>query len=239
MKQIDFNALIHSVSYWFCYQDRIGRGFMIQESSIKYPVADYLTGIGIPLVQIKLEFLHPELENRRIDLVTTDQPTVNSGYKILNAFEFKLAKDGTHEKSEKERIFNDLMRMYLMNTKQGSSSYFMIVGKHNDYINFFRNLTNAPAKNNRQDIPDEAEGFYTEWFSFKRNSTKTFSIASPTNDEYKAIYKNFFDTYEGKTGVSKLSLPKPNELTTRCVAFSSLVRDTPNPYVGGIWKIEA
>jgi hypothetical protein len=62
MKQIDFNSLIHTVSYWLCYQDRIGRGFMIQESSIKFPIAEYLTGIGIPLGQTKLEFPHPNLK---------------------------------------------------------------------------------------------------------------------------------------------------------------------------------
>ena len=57
--------------------------------------------------------------------------------------------------------------MYLMSSNQNSASYFIIVGKHNDYLQFFRNISNAPAKNNRQEIPDDAEGFYTEWFSFK------------------------------------------------------------------------
>jgi hypothetical protein len=35
MKQVDFNALTHSVTYWLSYQDKIGRGFMIQESALK------------------------------------------------------------------------------------------------------------------------------------------------------------------------------------------------------------
>jgi hypothetical protein len=236
MKQIDFNALVHSVSYWLCYQDRIGRAFMIQEASIKYPVADYLTGIAIPLVQIELEFVHPELKNRRIDLVTSDKTISQSNFNIVTAFEFKIAKEATQGTPEKQRIFNDLMRMYLMNSKQNSKSYFMIVGKHNDYLNFFRNISNSTAKNNRQDIPDDAEGFYTEWFNFNRNQSKTFDIANPTTNEYGDIYKNFIDTYEEKKGQPKLTLP--SSLTTVCIAFSSLIRDTPNPYVGGIWEIK-
>jgi len=235
MKQIDFNSLIHSVSYWLCYQDRIGRGFMIQESSIKFPVADYLTGIGIPLDQTKLEFPHPNLKYRRIDLVTSDRPFEFTDFKILNAFEFKIAKEATQETPEKQRIFNDLIRMYLMSSNQNSASYFMIVGKHNDYLQFFRNISNAPAKNKRQEIPDDAEGFYTEWFSFKRNVSKTFNIETPATEEYKTIYKNFLDEYKSKKGQPDLELPKT--LTTKCIAFSSLIRDTPNPYVGGIWQI--
>lgn len=236
MKQLDFNALTHSVTYWLSYQDKIGRGFMIQESSLKYPVADYLTGIGIPLVEIQLEFLHPELKNRRIDLITTDKPLDIQNYKILKAVEFKMVHEITKDTAEKERIFNDLMRMYLMCTKHDSSSYFMIFGKHGDYIRYFRNITDNLPKNNRQDIPDESEGFYNEWFGFKKNEVKTFSIEKPSNEEYRAIYHNFLKTYEPRTGEPQLNLPK--QLTTKCISFSPLIRDTPNPYVGGIWEIE-
>jgi hypothetical protein len=182
MKQVDFNAITHSVTYWLSYQDKTGRGFMIQESALKYPVADYLTGIGIPLVEIQLEFLHPELKNRRIDVVTTDNPTDISDYQILTAFEFKMVQVTT------------------------------------------------------KDIPDEPEGFYTEWFGFRKNEIRTFSIKNPTNGEYGDIYHNFLETYEARPGKPALTLP--NQMTTKCFTFSPLIRDTPNPYVGGIWKIE-
>ncbi len=235
MKQIDFNSLIHSVSYLLCYQDKIGRDFMITESSIKFPVADYLTGIGTPLVQIELEYPHPELENKRIDLVTTDKETHLSDCKIVNAFEFKIVKTETKYKAEKQRIFNDLMRMYLMNVRQNVTSYFMIVGKYNDYMSCFRNITDFPAKNKTQEIPD-ADGFYTEWFSFKNLQTKVFNLDNPKNDEYKDIYQNFIDTYEEKNSHSKLILP--NKLKTVCKGLSALSKYTPNPYVGGLWEIQ-
>ena len=236
MKQVDFNALTHSVTYWLSYQDKIGRGFMIQESALKYPVADYLTGIGIPLVEIQLEFLHPELKNRRIDVVTTDNPTDIADYKILTAFEFKMVQVTTKDITEKTRVFNDLMRMYLVASKHFSESYFMIFGKHGDYIKYFRNITDKNPKNNRQDIPDEPEGFYTEWFGFRKNEIRTFNIENPTHGEYGDIYHNFLETYEARPGKPTLTLPK--QMTTKCIAFSPLIRDAPSPYVGGIWKIE-
>ena len=55
---IDFDKLLHSVTYWLSYQERIGRSFMIQESSLKYPVADYLTGTGLSVELIDLEYPH-------------------------------------------------------------------------------------------------------------------------------------------------------------------------------------
>ena len=237
MKQIDFDALVHSVSYWLSYQDRIGRAFMIQESSIKFPVADYLTGIGVPLAQITLEFLHPDLKNKRIDLVTTDKPTITPDFSVKSAFEFKIAKEETKSKIEKQRIFNDLMRMYLMSSQQNTKSYFMIVGRHSDYLQFFRNITKSNPKNKTQNIPDDAEGFYTEWFDFNRKASKTFSIDPTLNTEYGNIYKEFLETYEEAENKPQLTLPKT--LTTVCIAFVSLIRDTPHPYVGGIWEIKS
>ena len=140
MSNIDFEKLIHAITYWMSYQERIGRNFMIQESSLKYPVADYLTGLGIPIENIDLEFSHPELKNRRIDLVTTDVPQSNKAFKIENAIEFKIASSKTNYDPEKERIFNDLMRMYLMNQRKNVSSYFVICGQQKDFIQYFRSL---------------------------------------------------------------------------------------------------
>src|SRR6478735_4438258 len=100
MTNIDFNKLIHSVTYYLSYQDRIGRKFMIDESSLKYPVADYLTGLEIPLTNIKLEFSHPNLKKRQIDLVTTDK----SKTKAETAYEFKISRENTKYLPEQKRI---------------------------------------------------------------------------------------------------------------------------------------
>ncbi len=62
MISIDFVSLLHSITYYLSYQDKIGRDFMVSESSLKYPVADYLTGLEMPLAQIQLEFPHPHLK---------------------------------------------------------------------------------------------------------------------------------------------------------------------------------
>jgi len=121
MIAVDFNKLLYAVSYWLSYQDKIGRNFMINESSLKYPVADYLTGLRLPVKEIKLEFPHPKLLNRRIDLVTVNPENEN---KIENSFEFKIAQPNTKYDAEQKRIFNDLMRTYLISKHYKGSGFF-------------------------------------------------------------------------------------------------------------------
>ncbi|MGV3464971.1 MAG: hypothetical protein ACO1OT_06740 [Heyndrickxia sp.] len=109
---------------------------MIRESSLKYPLADYLTSLNIPISDIQLEFPHPALKKRQVDLVTTG--TDND--EIKTAFEFKIPYSYTKYEAEQKRIFNDLMRLYLLNKYKASSCYFIIVGKQNDFIPFFRSI---------------------------------------------------------------------------------------------------
>ena len=69
MIEIDFSKLILSVTYYLSYQDKIGRSFMVDESSLKYPVADYLTSLEMPLANIQLEFSHPDLWRRHHSVI--------------------------------------------------------------------------------------------------------------------------------------------------------------------------
>ncbi len=236
MISIDFNKLIHSVTYYLSYQDRIGRDFMINESSLKYPVADYLTGLEMPLANIQLEFSHPTLKKRQLDLITTD----NSKKKIENVFEFKMAKPETRYEPEQKRIFNDLMRLHLI-TKANVSCYFIMVGTAEEFLQCFRST--MPKKLSVQTIDKDdlplPNGFYTEWFKFNVNDEKTFDVKdvkTVLEDDYDKIYKAFLRDYRPKKRGESLVLP--DKITTKCIAISALSREFPTPYVGGIWEIK-
>lgn len=231
MNSIDFDKLIHSATYFLSYQDKIGKTFMIDESSLKYPIAEYLTSLEMPLANIQLEFPHPDLKKRSIDLVTTD----NLKKKIENVFEFKISKQATKYESEHKRIFNDLMRLHLMEKSNGSSCYFLIVGTQSDFIQYFRSVvTKRPTKNNK-DLPIP-EGIYTEWFKFKKGDAQTFDVKNASNKEYEKIYEAFITKYKAKKIGAILELP--DKIKTTCIDISPLSREFPTPYVGGIWKVE-
>jgi hypothetical protein len=229
MNLIDFNKLVHSATYYLSYQDKIGRSFMVDESSLKYPVADYLTSLEIPLANIQLEFSHPDLKKRSIDLVTTD----NTKKKIQNVFEFKISKQATKYEPEQKRIFNDLMRLYLIAKSNGSTCYFLIAGTQSDFIQYFRSIATIRPITNSKDLPIP-EGFYTEWFKFKAGDEQTFDVKNVTDNSYEKIYKAFIKDYKPKG--DKLELP--DKLKTKCIAISALSREFPTPYVGGIWQVE-
>ncbi len=228
--KIDFNRLIHSATYYLCYQDRIGRDFMMDESSLKYPIADYLTSLEIPMSSIRLEFEHPTLFNRSIDLVTVD----NTG-KIERAFEFKIAKLNTKYNSEKQRIFNDLLRLWLIADSNNVPCYFLIAGTQVDFIQYFRSIVSQRPTTNSKDLP-KPQGFYTEWFQFKKDEEKEFHVRGIPGNEYEKNYKEFIETYKPKDRGSALGLPE--KIKTTCVEISPLSREFPTPYVGGIWKVE-
>ncbi len=231
MNSIDFSKLIHSATYYLSYQDKIGRSFMIDESSLKYPVADYLTSLEIPLANIQLEFSHPDLKKRNIDLVTTD----SSKKKIENVFEFKISKQSTKYEPEQKRIFNDLMRLYLMGKSNGSTCYFLIAGTQVDFIQYFRSIVATRPKTNSKDLP-LPEGFYTEWFKFKAGDEQSFDVNNATGTAYEKIYKAFIKDYKAKKKGDKLELP--DKLKTKCISISALSREFPTPYVGAIWQVE-
>lgn len=231
MIQIEYNQLIHSVTYYLSYQDKIGRSFMINESSLKYPVADYLTGLEIPLTQIQLEYSHPELKKRQIDLITTD----SSKNKVERAFEFKISRQNTKYDAEQKRIFNDLMRLYLLSKSDDVVGYFVIAGKQTDFIQFFRSIVTTPPSGNSKDLPPPL-GFYTEWFEFKPNHSKTFAVNIAPDNEYKKVYNAFLSDYKPREDGGVLTLP--DRITTKCLAISAISREYPTPYVGGIWQVE-
>lgn len=227
---MDYNKLIHAATYFLSYQDRIGRAFMVNESSLKYPVADYLTSLSIPINQIKLEYPHPTLKRRQIDLIIYNRLEKN----IERAFEFKLSSPTTKYDTEQKRIFNDLMRLHLLSSSCQGHTYLIIAGTETEFIQNFRSIPTSRPNGNIKELPPP-QGFYTEWFNFSKNASVTFEVKNASNPLYAEIYNNFLTEYLPNDGNT---LELPNTITTTCLAISALSRDFPTPYVGGIWKIE-
>jgi hypothetical protein len=209
---------------------------MLNESSLKYPIADYLTSLEMPLAQIQLEYNHPHLQKRSVDLIALDQPkTKTNTPKIELAFEFKISKEETRYEPEQKRIFNDLMRLHLIAKSTNANCFFLISGTHKDFIQHFRSIVSTRPVESKNTLPDP-EGIYTEWFKFKVGEIKEFDVKNMTENKYATIYQAFLKDYKPKKKGDKFELPE--KIKTKCVAISALSREFPTPYVGGIWKVE-
>ncbi|MEH1009422.1 hypothetical protein VDP25_16915 [Winogradskyella sp. ECml5-4] len=233
LKNINFSSLINSVSYWLCFQEKIGRKFMINESSLKYPIADFFTNHHFPVDNIELEFNHPIFKKRSIDIVLKEKNEL----KIV--FELKIASYSTSQKKEKKRIFNDLMRLYVLTNKDNIKTYFIISGYYEDFLTYFRSIENRKElaqSNSLDDNIKEPSGFYTKWFSFKKEEETIIDIEKEKEVEYRTVYDNFYKEYKIKKDVD-FTEKLPQKITTKCVDVSPLSTESPLPYLTAIWEI--
>lgn len=211
-----------AIEHWLGFQDKIGRSFMMNEDALKYPLADYLVNDGsIDINSINLEKPHPNFSNRLVDVSVFD----STSKALNNVFELKLAKSTTRNQSEKQRIFNDLIRLHLANIVTGDKCYFIITGKS---INFQRDF---------RDYPNTGTSFYKKWFSFVKGQSLTFNVSTETNADYLSIYQTFVTKYSGSyQGTGGAALTLPNQITTKC-EFITGFKATLVPYMTGIWSV--
>jgi hypothetical protein len=212
-----------AIEHWLGFQDKIGRSFMMNEDALKYPLSDYLVNDGgIDIKSVDLEYPHPNFSSRLVDLAIYD----SNKKQLNNLFELKLAKPSTRNKSERQRIFNDLIRLHLANSFTAKKCYFIITGKSSNFQLHFKNFQHITKKD-----------FYKKWFAFANGQSVTFDVAAETDTNYEPIYKKFKTDYEGNfqaAGTTALQLPK--QITTTC-EFITGFKASIVPYMTGVWSV--
>ena len=238
-KDLNVSQLATAVMWWLSYTSAVGRNYVLGEGSIKFPTSEYLERSTVD--EIALEYSHPIFSRKRFDLFFKNK----NNEKIV--FEFKYIKGGSTRKSdEKQRIFNDLMRLYF-SLDTDHKAYFLICGNQNDFItNFQRIITNIEdfiIPKTKDSLPKIIipEGFYTKWFSFDNNSPDTEIDLSNSEKEYKGIYDLFFEEYEiPHREKMKEKMQRPDKINTKLVFLSGNIEQPTvffQPAKIGIWEI--
>lgn len=240
-KDINISQLATAVMWWLSYTAAIGRDYVLSESAIKFPVAEYLERSTTD--KIKLEYGHPKLSLKRFDLffkTTLDE----------NVVEFKYIKNGsTRDSDEKQRVFNDLMRLHLF-LETNHKGYFLICGSQREFISDFQTLLLKPKGGNTFITPQQnsstprvikASGFYADWFSFDSANPKKVIDLKNSKDPYLDIYKNFYDEHKDPyLKATKKALQMPDKFATNLVFLSGDIAQTVGlfqPSKIGIWEI--
>jgi hypothetical protein len=238
-KDVNVNQLATAVMWWLSYTSAVGRNYVLSEGSIKFPASEYLERSTVD--EIELEYGHPELSRKRFDLFFRK----NSIEKT--AFEFKYIKNGsTRTQDEKQRVFNDLMRVHLF-LDTDHKAYLLICGNQSDFIKDFQKIipskTQFITPRTQGSLPATivSEGFYTKWFSFDSNLPDTQIDLDDTVKEYKEIYDLFFKEYaDPHKTKAKTDLLRPSKIKTSLVFISGNV-DQPTslfqPAKIGIWEV--
>ena len=232
------------------YQLKIGRGTLLHEASLRYPIADTLTAGDINIKCVVLEKLHPFFKSKKMDLalfsVPVDKPDRSDNFKYISEFyEFKLAKYSTSEEKgvEHQRVLNDVLRLGYCNKWGGKDAYMMMCGEFDDFRTYFvghmDKVPNISDKKvtvvNTRTITDtwDSKGLYADWFGFSLNE-----IREPEFDDTDKKWglSVFNDTY-------KIRYPKKHDyskvikIRTTCMAIT-LPDENTRTHAAGIWKIE-
>lgn len=234
------------IEYWFRFHQIVGKGDLLNEDSIKYPLIEYLIADGNDsLKNIKLEDTHPIFTSREVDLISKHD-TGKYNYVI----EFKLASKFTMKPHERQRIFNDIARLYFVNDKHSVDTYFIVAGKTIDFLSEFRSVIGyTPGKRGRKKKGTDKSkltllnptGFFSDkWLSFDLTTPdKTISIEGETESAYSSHYENFKTDYL-VGDQAKLQLPKT--IKTKLEYITDIKEgDTYGniPAMVGIWKVYA
>ena len=235
MKTFKVPFLASSVIHWMNYVSAVGRNYIINESTIKIPVTEYLEVTGI---SPELEFGHPSFKQRRMDLKFKD-----SYANIDYAVEFKYVKgDSTRDLAERKRVFNDLMRLhFFLDTDR--KGYFLICGIQEDFKLSFENLDLTPgyvSPKSKTAKKIKPSSFYSLWFSFDELSPIKKIELGNLDLNYKKVYDAFMDEYEEpyqeQTGTI---LVRPIEIQTKLIFLSqeSTATNIPQTFKIGIWEV--
>lgn len=242
-KEVSVSQMASAVMWWMSYTSAIGRDYVLSEGAIKFPVSEYLERSDT--VKIKLEHGHPKFSRKRLDLLF--KKSVNES----TAIEFKYIKNGsTRTQDEKQRIFNDLMRLYTLDIDH--KGLFLICGNQSDFVKDFQSILAKPKTADDQvyilpryysALPTtiQSEGFYTKWFSFDANNPEKEIDLTTTEQEYKDIYDMFFKEYSGPhKAKTHTELVRPDKIKTRLEFLSGHLQQLTGlfqPAKIGIWEV--
>lgn len=147
---------------------------------------------------VELEMQLDEYHKRHMDFHFKRNDNADEFY-----MELKYASYYTSTNKEKQRIFNDLMRLAFYSGEEDKYCYFIMCGSYDDFIHKFvfepddENKVNARKKSNK-DINNKCtkqyNRIYSKWFSFDLEKPgKDISRKSKISKDYIDCYNSNYD----------------------------------------------
>ena len=195
-------SLSRTIQSWLEYHISQNRSYVLSESSIAYPIAEYLNQY-----RGSIEFEH-HLEyftRRRCDLVFKVRQDAVRGIDAPYYFEFKYTQNGsTRNEDEQQRVFDDLMRLNSVD-KDCAKKFFLMAGASTDFFEDFQNFIGLNVANatNISNMAMSAlkkqsantKNIYRQMFSFDlQNPTKKINA---NNVMITSLVDGFKNDYKG------------------------------------------
>lgn len=134
ISDVEIALLSQAINLRLSYYETISFANILAESSIRYPVAEYLER-RLSYKNIVLEYTNPTFKRRRCDLYVE-----RKGQKAI--FEFKYVRDTTA--SLFQDYFDDILRLHYLHA-DGIQAFFVVCGSPVNFNNQFRSIKKRTA----------------------------------------------------------------------------------------------
>ena len=244
-RDIDLLRITNTIHKWLVYADTVSQADLLAESSIRYPLSEYLERRMQCICE--LEKAHPIFWDRRIDFLWKDK--LETQYYM----ELKFVRDDTTHKDETQRIFNDIYRQSCILEEKKGRCLFVMCGEANLFKSQFSESIaitrkrgrprKAPVPQNALIPPNDAgqpqEHIYRSWFSFdNQNPEKTIK----DENENQPYFNTFCKTYKERSNghltnrrhnfktrlILLIQDPEADELKSQSIGLWEILLEDPN-----------
>lgn len=218
ISDVDFATLSQVIKLRLSYYEAISYAKVLAESSIRYPVVEYLER-RLSYKNLVLEFSNPTFLRRRCDLYV-ERGTGVQKEKIV--FEFKYVRDTTSGLFQD--YFDDILRLHYLHNV-GMQALFIVCGSTLDFNTQFRSTKKRTTLHSTK--KSRPSGLFSRCLSFSTGApTKIIST-----NKYKKYYGEFCKNYSFR--LPHITHPAAINLQTRLI---TLINDFEQQSVG-IWEV--
>ena len=204
IQEEQFYRIVEALHHWLSYINIVAKSNILLESSLRYAICEYIE--RQMNVECALEVKHPCFYKRSIDFVwnlekgtigaDTEKVTLLEDSDKCYIMECKYVNKATNSKNERQRIFNDLCRLYYIKKRHPKShALFLMAGsaelfrdnfqnaKTNENIN--QNILDKNKLNNKPNINEQQNNVN---FDNLRNSNEQHSLGP----QHRASFSDWF-----------------------------------------------
>lgn len=173
------------LDYWYAVSDTSN---LLAESSIRFPITSYLERTK-HITNVELECQHSIFTSRRIDIKweTSDGR--------CSLMEIKFVRKNSDSTEEMQRIFNDLLRLSLINDGE-TDKYFMLCGPFSTFEYVFK-IRSIPKNSEISEKSKDTLGEYTTkldmWLGFSDSCSNKKDVIETKDERYWKEFKKEYD----------------------------------------------
>lgn len=218
ISDIELAKMSQAIKLRLSYYEAISYAKVLAESSIRYPVAEYLER-RLSYKNLVLEYSNPIFQRKRCDLCVEKGAGANLERIV---FEFKYVRDTTAGLFQD--YFDDILRLHYLHN-DGMQALFVVCGNTLNFNSQFRRTKSQTTQlSNKKGLPS---GLFSQCVSFSiGRPVKAFSTA-----KYRKYYQEFCKNYIFRQ--QNQTHPTAVAIQTRLI---KLINDFDQQSVG-IWEV--